>query len=69
VEGFVSGPTVSVIIPTYNRAHCVGDSIRSALAQTVPPLEVIVVDDGSTNETAAVMSAFARPARYLKKAK
>jgi glycosyltransferase involved in cell wall biosynthesis len=57
--------SVSVIIPTYNRAHCVGDSIRSALAQTVPPLEVIVVDDGSTDPTKEVVARFGAPVRCI----
>jgi glycosyltransferase involved in cell wall biosynthesis len=51
----VAGPSVSVIIPTHNAAAYIRDAVDSALGQTVPPLEVIVVDDGSTDGTAAVL--------------
>lgn len=49
---------VSVIIPTHNHAHFLGEAIDSALAQTHKPSEVIVVDDGSTDNTAEVLSRF-----------
>src|SRR5688572_2451706 len=51
----VSAPTVSVITPAYNTAPYVARSIRSALAQSLSDLEVIVVDDGSTDETLAII--------------
>lgn len=49
---------VTIIIPTYNRAKLVGNAIRSALAQDYPHLDVLVVDDGSTDDTAAALAAF-----------
>lgn len=48
-------PTVSVVIPTYNRAGKVRNAIESALAQTVTDVEVIVVDDGSSDDTGKIL--------------
>ena len=50
--------TVSVIIPTYNRAHCIGEAIDSVLMQDPPADEVIVIDDGSTDETADILASY-----------
>jgi glycosyltransferase involved in cell wall biosynthesis len=50
-----SAPLVTVAISTFNRAHLVGRAIRCALAQTVENIEILVVDDGSTDGTAAVL--------------
>ena len=51
----MSAGLVSVIIPTYNRAHCVAQAIDSALNQTHSDLEIVVVDDGSTDDTATLI--------------
>jgi glycosyltransferase involved in cell wall biosynthesis len=48
-------PKVSVIIPTYNRVATVGNAIDSALGQTFSDLEVIVVDDGSSDDTGRIL--------------
>ena len=55
----MSTPTVSVVIPTRNRAEDCRRAVESALAQTASPEEVIVVDDRSTDDTAAVIGALA----------
>lgn len=49
--------TVSVLVVTHDHARYVEEAIRSALAQTVPPSQVVVVDDGSTDETLVVVRA------------
>jgi len=51
---------ISVIMPTYNRAKIIGRSIQSVTAQTYPDVELIVVDDGSTDNTSDVVAEYAR---------
>ena len=52
-------PLISVIIPTYRRAHIVGSAIDCALAQTHRAIEVLIVDDGSPDDTEAVVRRYA----------
>lgn len=49
---------VSVVIPCYNQAHYLGEAIASALKQTYRPIEIIVVDDGSSDHTPLVAKSF-----------
>jgi glycosyltransferase involved in cell wall biosynthesis len=57
---------VSVIIPTYNRAQLISDSIDSVLSQVDLVREIIVVDDGSTDHTSTILSKYLHPVRYLR---
>ena len=65
-ESFSEALPISVVIPTYNRAHLVARAIESALAQTKRPSEVIIVDDGSQDDTQQQVAIFAGQARYLR---
>lgn len=61
-------PLVSVIIPTYNRSALVKEAVESVLAQTLGDLEVLVVDDGSTDNTRKTIEAIAnKRVRYFYK--
>jgi len=53
-------PTVSVVLPTYNSAQTVHRALSSVLAQTLQPFEIIVVDDGSTDDTVSIVEDLSR---------
>jgi len=60
-------PKVSIIVPTFNRAHYLPECLDSLLAQTVSPQEIIVVDDGSEDATREVVARYGPPVRYIYK--
>ena len=61
----VMPPTVSVVIPTYNRARLLAEALDSVLQQTCPPAEIIVIDDGSKDDTAQAMVPYGGKVRYV----
>ena len=58
------GPLVSVVIPTYNRAGIIGETIENIFQQTYPNIEIIVVDDGSTDDTVQVLKSYGSRVRW-----
>ncbi|MBL8821547.1 MAG: glycosyltransferase family 2 protein [Planctomycetia bacterium] len=62
----MSNPTVSVVIPCYNGAKFLRETLDSVLAQTYPVLEVLVIDDGSTDDSAAIAESYGSPIRVIR---
>jgi glycosyltransferase involved in cell wall biosynthesis len=62
----MSPPVFTVVIPAYNAPRTIGSAIRSVLAQTRPDLEVVVIDDGSTDSTPDVVEAIAAEDRRVR---
>jgi glycosyltransferase involved in cell wall biosynthesis len=60
--------SITVVIPTYNRAEWLPATVESVLQQTRPADEVLIVDDGSRDDTEAVCRAFPAPVRYVRQA-
>jgi hypothetical protein len=63
----VGAPTFSVIIAAYQAADFIGDAVESALAQTFPPTEVIVCDDGSTDDLPGALAPYGEAVKLLRK--
>jgi len=61
-------PEVSIVIPAHNAARYVGQAIESVLGQTFGDNEVILVDDGSTDDTASVIEGFGSEIRQIRQA-
>ena len=62
-----AAPTFSVVIAAFNAAETIVEAVESALGQTLPPLEVIVCDDGSTDRTAAELEPYRGRVIYIRK--
>ncbi len=60
--------SITTIIPVHNGERYLAEAIQSALDQTLPPAEIIVIDDGSTDGSAAIARAFGPPVRVLTQA-
>lgn len=60
--------TVSAVIPAYNAESCIERAVASVLSQTRPVIEVLVVDDGSRDNTAAIVERFGSPVRLIRQA-
>jgi len=65
----MSSPSVSVIIPTYNRGDLIGETIENMLGQSLAPHELIVVDDGSSDQTVEVVRRFGDRVRLIEQAR
>lgn len=59
---------ISVIIPTFNGERYLEEALQSAVGQSLPPSEVIVVDDGSTDSSAEIAESFGDPVRCIRQA-
>jgi len=67
-DGRASPSLVSVVIPSFNGARLLAEAVESVLAQTHPAVETIVVDDGSTDDTPALVARWGDRIRYLRQA-
>jgi glycosyltransferase involved in cell wall biosynthesis len=59
-------PKISVVIPAYNSEKCIRETLESVLNQTLSPHEIIIVDDGSKDDTATLIKSFGDRVRYIR---
>lgn len=61
--------TISVIVPVHDRQHLIGDALASIVAQCCVPIEIVVVDDGSTDDTAEAVKRVGVDVKYVRQAR
>jgi len=61
----MTSPLVTVVIPTYNYGRYICETVESALGQTYSPVEIIVVDDGSMDDTRERLATYGDRIRYI----
>ncbi len=61
-----SEPLITVVVPAYNSVDTLGGTLTSVLTQTYPRVEIVVVDDGSTDETPALLAAYETKVRHVR---
>ena len=61
MDKYIQNPLVSIIIPTFNRGYILPRAIKSALSQTYQNIELIIIDDGSTDNTEEIVKDFSDP--------
>jgi glycosyltransferase involved in cell wall biosynthesis len=64
----MNSPLISCVVPVYNGERYLGEAIESILKQSYRPIEIIIADDGSTDETASIAAGYGKQLRYLSQA-
>jgi len=57
----MSSALVSIVVPSFNQGRYIGETLRSCLAQDYRPIEILVMDGGSTDDTVSVLRSFGAP--------
>src|SRR5439155_17726671 len=62
----MSAPTLSVILPNYNHGHLLPNALQGLLDQPYPPTEIVVIDDGSTDNSVEIIESYARQHAHIR---